>query len=78
MLQDVSACIENMLLAINGLGLGGCWIGIHPRPRRVEGMRNYFNFSYSIVPIAAIALGHPEKRPERRTRFRADYILVDR
>ena len=78
MLQDVSACVENMLLAINGLGLGGCWIGIHPRQQRVEGMRNYFNLSDSIVPIAAIALGHPAKKPEKRTRFRADYVLVDR
>ena len=78
MLQDVSACVENMLLAINGLGLGGCWIGIHPRLQRVEGMRNYFNLPDSIVPIAAIALGHPAKKPEKRTRFRADYVLVDR
>jgi nitroreductase len=78
MLQDVSACIENMLLAINGLGLGGCWIGIHPRQQRVEGMRNYFNLPDSIIPIAAIALGHPAQKPEKRTRFRADYILVDR
>ena len=78
MLQDVSACVENMLLAINGLGLGGCWIGIHPRPERVDGMRNYFNLPEAIVPIAAIAFGYPEKRPGKRTRFRADYILIDR
>ena len=78
MLQDVSACIENMLLAINGLGLGGCWIGIHPRPERVEGMKTYFNLPASIVPIAGIALGHPAQTPEKRSRFRPEYVLVNR
>ena len=78
MLQDVSACIENMLLAINGLGLGGCWIGIHPREQRIEGMRTYFNLPESIIPIAGIALGHPLKKLEKRTRFSNDYVLVNR
>lgn len=78
MLQDVAACLENMLLAINGLGLGGCWVGIHPRQQRVEGMRNYFKLPDSIVPIAAIACGHPAKIPGKRTRYRADFVLVNR
>ena len=78
MLQDVSACVENMLLAINGLGLGGCWIGVHPRPERVQGMRDYFNLPESIVPIAAIALGYPAQKPGRRTRFVADKVLINR
>ena len=78
MLQDVSACIENMLLAINGLGLGGCWIGIHPRKQRVEGMRAHFKLPESIIPIAGIALGQPRAKPEKRTRFNSDYVLVNR
>ena len=78
MLQDVAACIENMLLAINGLGLGGCWIGIHPRQQRVAGMRDYFKLPESIIPVAAIAMGYPAKKLDKRTRFRADYVLVNR
>ncbi|MGI9536132.1 MAG: nitroreductase family protein [Desulfocapsaceae bacterium] len=78
MLQDVSACVENMLLAINGLGLGGCWIGIHPRKERIKGMRDYFNLPDAIIPIAGIALGQPLKKPEKRTRFNSSYVLVNR
>ena len=78
MLQDVSACIENMLLAINGLGLGGCWIGIHPRKQRIEGMRAHFKLPDSIIPIAGIALGRARAKPEKRTRFNSDYVLVYR
>lgn len=78
MLQDVSACIENMLLAANGLGLGTCWIGVHPRKERVEGLRSLFTLSENVVPIAGIALGHPAKVPEKRTRYNPEYILINR
>ena len=35
MLQDCSAALENILLAAPGLGLGGCWLGLHPREERI-------------------------------------------
>lgn len=78
MLQDVSACIENMLLAANALGLGGCWIGVHPREERVAGMKKYFNLPENIIPIAAVAIGYPAQKPEKRTRFKEEHILLDR
>ena len=34
LLQDTSAAIENVLLAAGMLGLGACWLGIHPRQER--------------------------------------------
>ena len=39
MLQDCSAAIENILLAAPALGLGGCWLGVHPREERIAGLR---------------------------------------
>ena len=35
LLQDVSAAVENILIAASILGLGACWLGIHPRPERM-------------------------------------------
>ena len=57
MLQDVSAAVENILLAANGLGLGACWLGIHPRRARMDGIRHLFHLPAHIVPVAGIALG---------------------
>ena len=40
LLQDCSAAIENMLLAAQALGLGACWLGVHPREDRVAHVRS--------------------------------------
>lgn len=74
MLQDVSAAVENILLAANGLGLGSCWLGIHPRPARMEGIRTLFSLPEHIVPVAGIALGWPDSTTEARTRYREECV----
>lgn len=57
-IQGAAASIQNMLLTIHDLGLGGCWICHLPRKgvlRKILGMPR----SYS--PVAYIALGYPKK-----------------
>ena len=74
MLQDVSAAVENILLAANTLGLGSCWLGIHPRRNRMDGIRSLFSLPDHIIPVAGIALGWPDGIPEARTRYRDDCV----
>lgn len=69
MIQDCSAAIENLLLAANALGLGGCWLGIHPREERIAALGKIFRFPEKVIPLGAIALGYPAVRTEPRTRF---------
>jgi nitroreductase len=74
MLQDVSAAVENILLAANALGLGSCWLGIHPRRNRMDGIRSLFNLPDHIIPVAGIALGWPDGPSEARTRYRDECV----
>jgi len=60
MLQDCAAFIENVLLAVSALGLGACWLGIHPRPERIDALRAHFKLPDNIIPVSAIAIGHPD------------------
>jgi nitroreductase len=78
MLQDVSAAIENILLAANRLGLGGCWLGVHPRPDRMDGIRRLFSLPGHIIPVSAIALGWPAEHPEPRTRYKEDRVHLEK
>ena len=69
MLQDLSASVENILLAANALGLGTCWLGVHPRPERMDGIRALFHLPDNIIPMCGIAIGWPKDQPPARTRF---------
>ncbi|WP_457571468.1 nitroreductase family protein [Desulfovulcanus sp.] len=55
--QAAGACIQNMLLAIHGLGLGGVWLGeILNQETQVHGVLN--TDPEQLELMAVIALGH--------------------
>ena len=74
MLQDCAAAIENLLLAANTLGLGACWLGVHPREERMTHLRSLLGIPDAVVPVAVIAIGHPAESREARTRHRQDAV----
>ena len=74
LLQDCSAAIENLLLCAHGLGLGACWLGVHPREDRVQKLREILQLPASVIPIAGIAIGHPAEEKEPRSRFNPEYV----
>ena len=71
LLQDGSACIENLLLALSMLGLGGVWLGVHPREDRIAHLRDLFKLPEHIMPIGVVAAGYPAEFLPARTRFAA-------
>ena len=74
MLQDCTAALENILLAAPALGLGSCWLGIHPREERIAALREFFELPEEIIPVGACALGFPAQESEMRTRFNPEKI----
>lgn len=78
LLQDCSAAIENLLIAVSILGLGACWLGVHPRAERVSAMRRIFSYPENIIAVSAIALGHIVEPAEARTRYQAEAIHNER
>lgn len=69
LLQDCTAAIENLLLAAHVMGLGAVWLGVHPTEDRIAGIRARFGVPDTILPIAAISIGHPAEHPAARTRY---------
>jgi len=78
MLQDLSAAVENILLAATTLGLGSCWLGMHPRPERVDGIRDLFDLPENIIPMCGVALGWPAEIPEPRTRYNPERVHLEK
>jgi nitroreductase len=65
-IQDCSAATENILLAATALGLGSCWVGIHPIPLIGKRVAQLFHLPIGVTPLCAIYLGHPQfiKQPK--------------
>jgi nitroreductase len=78
LLQDCSACIENLLLAAHVLGLGACWVGIHPSDDSIRHLKTLLSLPGSVVPVAAIAIGLPGEQLESRTRYDQRYVHAEK
>ena len=74
LLQDCSAAIENLLVAVSALGMGAVWLGVHPREERITHVRTIFGLPENIVPVSAIAVGWPLEKPAARTRYNAGAV----
>ena len=74
MLQDCSAAIENLLLAAHILGLGACWLGVHPRAERIKSIREILSLPASVMPVACISVGHPGESKEPHAIYNANSV----
>jgi len=73
-IQNSAAAAENILLAANALGLGACWLGIHPRLERKKALTKLLHLPEDIEPFCVIALGHPAEKKEPADRYKTERI----
>ena len=59
--QAIGACIQNMLLAIHSLELGGVWLGEILKNKEKAG--ELLGMGSELELMAVVAFGHPAKRP---------------
>jgi nitroreductase len=59
--QAIGACIQNMLLTIHSLGLGGIWLGEILKNK--EKVSELLGAGEPLELMAVVALGHLTKRP---------------
>jgi len=75
--EDCSAAIENMLLAMHALKLGGVWTGIYPLADRIKSFTRLLALPKGVVPLALVPFGYPavplKKRPSRYKRTRVHF-----
>jgi len=67
--QDCSAAAENIHIAAAGLGLGSCWLGVHPRRKRIQVIREIVGLPENVRPLCIIYCGYPDKEKEPRTQY---------
>jgi len=72
--QAMGACIQNMLLAIHQLGLGGVWLGEILKNR--EAVERLLEVPENCELMAVIALGHPAEAKGRGNRKPLKEVLL--
>ena len=73
--EDCSAAIENMLLAMHALKLGGVWTAIYPLPDRVKNFTRLLKLPRGVVPLALVPFGYPAAPLKKRaTRYKKERV----
>lgn len=73
-IMDCSAATQNILLAAHASGLGAVWLGVHPEPARIDGVRKLIGLPPQVHPLSLVALGYPAETPPPANRFRSDRV----
>jgi nitroreductase len=60
-IEDCSAATQNMLLAIEALGLGGCWVA-GDKKDYAEAVKKIFNAPDSYKLVSMITVGYPKNQ----------------
>ncbi len=73
-IQDCSAATQNIMLAAHALGLGSVWLGMYPREERMQKVSELLEIPEHILPVALIAIGHPDEVKDSPDRYKEERI----
>jgi nitroreductase len=75
---DCSAATQNLLLAVNALGLGAVWLGIYPRAERMAGMKELLGLPETVIPFSLVPIGYPNEHKPPADRYQESRVRRNR
>ena len=75
--QDAAAATENILLAVEAMGLGAVWSALYPYPERENHVRKLVKLPPTVTPFSIIPIGHPTGQDQPKDKFKAEKIHWD-
>ena len=72
--QDCSAATENMLLAIESLGLGAVWTAAFPYEERINTVRATLNIPNNLIPLCVVPIGYPKGNTKAKDKWNPEKI----
>jgi len=71
---DASLAGENILLAIEALGLGGVWTAAYPYEDRMAHARNVLGIPQEVIPLNVIPVGIPTEASIPKDKYKKEKI----
>ena len=75
---DCSCASENILLAVEALGLGAVWTAAYPREERMKSVREICGIPENVIPLNVIPIGHPTGEDKPKDKYKPDRIHYNR
>lgn len=75
-IQGIGACLQNMLLEIHALGLGGVWLGEIIRGNLQ--LKKILGLGDELELMAVLAVGYPDEAPQPTKRKSLQELIVYR
>ena len=72
-LVDASLCAQNICVAAEAKGLGFCYLG--PVNYNTRQIAELLQCPKGVVPVIAVAMGHPDEQPRESERLGLDAVL---
>jgi nitroreductase len=71
---DASLASENILLAVEAMGLGAVWTAAYPEPEREEWVRKTLNIPKDIIPLNVIPIGVPTGEDKPINKYKEENV----
>jgi nitroreductase len=73
-ITDAALAGQNILLAVEALGLGGVWTAANPYEDRVKVVKTILNIPPEVIPLNVIAIGYPTGEDQPKDKFKKEKI----
>jgi nitroreductase len=73
---DCAAATQNLLLAVEALGLGAVWTGVFPYQMRVEVVRTTLSIPQHIIPLNVIPIGFPAGNDKPKNKWDPEKVTL--
>ncbi len=75
---DASLAGENILLAIEALGLGGLWTAVYPYSDRMKHVRAVLDIPQEVIPLNVIPIGVPTGEDKPINKYKKEKVHWER
>lgn len=72
--DDMGACTENFLIAVEASGFGAVWTACYPFPDRMDPVRRALSLPDSVVPYSVVPVGIPTGDDQPKDKWKPERI----
>jgi len=72
--DDMGACTENLLLAVEAYGLGACWTACYPFERQMTPVKRELGLPDNVVPYSIVPIGYPRLDEKPKDKWKPEKV----